>query len=320
MKKLFAILILLISIQSKSYSQLYPYLNTTNGWGFVDQNNKVVIKPIFSYVHPFYEGIAAVEINGLWGFINDKGKLLAKNIYIDLGKTNEGLVPVCNQNGKWGYIDVNGKTKIPFLYDYAQSFNHGLAPVSIDTLHGYIDVNGNIKIDKNFKFVSGFNDDGFALVATAYNNAYIIDTLGNIHDYMGNNQFALPSEGIFQSVVNNKWGFYDLATRKNIVLHEFDLVYHFNSGLAAVRKNSKWGYINKDGKLVIPYQFDDASSFSEGFAAVEVNKKKGYIDTKGDYLFEPQFESAGTFTNDVAEVEMNGYNFYISKHGKRLID
>lgn len=320
MKKLFLIFILLIAIQAKSYSQLYPYLHTAKGWGFVDQNNKVIIKPQFSYAHPFDEGIAAVQLNGLWGFIDDKGKLIAKYIYIDLGETNEGLIPVCNQSGKWGYIDLSGKTKIPFLYDNAKSFNHGLSPVSIDGLYGFIDEIGNFKIDRKFRFTSGFNDDGFALVAMSYDNVYIIDTLGNVHDYMGNNQYVLPSEGIFQGIANNKWGFFDLETRKNIIPHEFDLVYHFNSGLAPVRKGGKWGYINKDGKLIIPYLFDDANPFSEGFAVVKLNEKKGYIDTKGNYLFEPQFESAGEFRNEVAEVNINGYTFYVSKYGKKLID
>ncbi|HEY6388633.1 MAG TPA: WG repeat-containing protein, partial [Candidatus Acidoferrum sp.] len=47
--------------------------------------------------------------------------------------------------------------------------------------------------------------------------------------------------------------------------------------LTARREASHWGYVDADGKSVIPAQFDSASEFSEGVAAVEVNKRFGYI-------------------------------------------
>jgi len=42
----------------------------------------------------------------------------------------------------------------------------------------------------------------------------------------------------------------------------------FSEGLAAVKQNGKWGYIDQDGKTVIPFQYDLACAFSEGYAVV----------------------------------------------------
>lgn len=42
----------------------------------------------------------------------------------------------------------------------------------------------------------------------------------------------------------------------------------FSEGLAAVRQNGKWGYIDTDGKQVIPCQYDLAYEFNEGYAIV----------------------------------------------------
>ncbi len=39
-------------------------------------------------------------------------------------------------------------------------------------------------------------------------------------------------------------------------------------GLAAVQQGGKWGYIDTDGKTVIPFQYDLAHSFNEGLAIV----------------------------------------------------
>ncbi|MDJ0515966.1 MAG: WG repeat-containing protein [Trichodesmium sp. MO_231.B1] len=64
----------------------------------------------------------------------------------------------------------------------------------------------------------------------------------------------------------------------------------FSEGLAAVKKDGKWGYIDKTGKIVIPYQFDDAYGFQQGLAKVIVNEQEYLIDqsptmwvSKSDY-------------------------------------
>lgn len=37
----------------------------------------------------------------------------------------------------------------------------------------------------------------------------------------------------------------------------------FSDGLAPVKQNGKWGYINTDNEVVIPFQFDAAGIFNE---------------------------------------------------------
>lgn len=47
----------------------------------------------------------------------------------------------------------------------------------------------------------------------------------------------------------------------------------FSEGFAAVKKAGKWGFINKEGKNVIPCQYDKVASFREGLVAVVKNGK-----------------------------------------------
>lgn len=42
----------------------------------------------------------------------------------------------------------------------------------------------------------------------------------------------------------------------------------FSEGLAAVKKNGKWGFIDETGKVVIDFKYDYAGSFDEGYAVV----------------------------------------------------
>jgi hypothetical protein len=51
--------------------------------------------------------------------------------------------------------------------------------------------------------------------------------------------------------------------------------------LAAVKKNWKWGSINKKGEFVIEPQFEKAGFFRNGVASVRKNGKWGLIDKSG---------------------------------------
>lgn len=56
-------------------------------------------------------------------------------------------------------------------------------------------------------------------------------------------------------------------------------------GLFPIKKDGKWGYIDKTGKVVIEPQFDRAAGFSEGLAFVWIGNKGGWIDKTGNIIY-----------------------------------
>ena len=61
--------------------------------------------------------------------------------------------------------------------------------------------------------------------------------------------------------------------------------------------------------------FDDALPFSGGLAAVKTNGVWGYIDTNGEFSIDPAFEEAGSFVGNLAAVKRNGTWCVIDKSG-----
>lgn len=57
----------------------------------------------------------------------------------------------------------------------------------------------------------------------------------------------------------------------------------FNEGLAAVKKDGKWGYIDEEGKVVIPFQYDQAFIFNEGRAVVGTLSDVEDMGEDGEY-------------------------------------
>lgn len=61
-------------------------------------------------------------------------------------------------------------------------------------------------------------------------------------------------------------------------------------------KSSRWGFIDKTGKLVIPAEFSYVGNFKHGLAPVIVNgdwSKFGYIDKTGKLVIQAKFETKG---------------------------
>ena len=98
-----------------------------------------------------------------------------------------------------------------------------------------------------------------------------------------------------------KYG-YELYNRNTLVYIglPYDEVRELKEGLAAVKKNSHWGFINEKGELVIPCIYDEVHDFSEGYAVVFSHKsnrmcKSGYVNMFGDYWENTLYEEIGDF-------------------------
>ncbi len=67
--------------------------------------------------------------------------------------------------------------------------------------------------------------------------------------------------------------------------------------------DSKWGYIDKAGKTVIPGQFKEAREFSDSLALTQKDGKWGFIDTTGKVVIPYQFSNKPSdFINGYAMV------------------
>jgi hypothetical protein len=118
---------------------------------------------------------------------------------------------------------------------------------------------------------------------------------------------------------------------KTIIEHRFTAARPFCEGLAAVREDGKWGYVDHSGRFaiepkfdavgVLDYPGDDPMDFAEGCAAVRSGGRVGFIDLTGKFVIKPQFTSAWNFNGDVAAAQdwFSGKWGFIDRDGKWVI-
>jgi hypothetical protein len=74
-----------------------------------------------------------------------------------------------------------------------------------------------------------------------------------------------------------------------------DLIHDF----VPVQRGGKWGYLDANGKQVIPNEWDDAWRFSSlGYAVVIRNGKRGVVDRAGKLVIQPQWDGLFNFSRE----------------------
>ncbi len=117
---------------------------------------------------------------------------------------------------------------------------------------------------------------------------------------------------------NDKWGYID-KNGKEVIPCIYDFAIRFAEGLANVLKNDKWGLIDKNGNEVVPCRYDDTFYFSEGLALVQMNDKYGFINKNGKEVIPCKYDYAQDFSEGLAPVKMNGKWGFFDKNGNEVI-
>ena len=123
---------------------------------------------------------------------------------------------------------------------------------------------------------------------------------------------------------SNRRGYVDM-NGKEIIPLKYRKGVSFSENRSSVSLNNKCGFIDKTGKTRISFKYNDASNFQEGLARVKVDGKFGFINKTGKEIVSIIHDDAGLFSEGLAwvkrknEFERFGYEF-INKKGKAVIN
>jgi Caspase domain/WG containing repeat len=236
-------------------------------WRFRSGENKFVGGE-YEATLDFSDGLGAVQKDGKWGFIDKLGNSIIDCKYDQVRPFAEG----------WGWgkrgtksliLDSLGsETTLP--YKFVHRFSEGLGMVEQSNgAIGYIDALRNVMIptQKDRKYGSRFVE-GFAAISDTVPNLSFITPKGEILFSFKNGTMKGNKEG------------------KDITDDMLHNLHPFSNGLAAVRQNGKWGYIDGTGDFAIACQYDEVKRFSEGIAAVRRGNAWQYINTAGKMVRE----------------------------------
>lgn len=278
----------------------------------------------------------------------DSTKMIKINKYTTDYNFSDGLLSVFNnETKKWGFIDEKGNIVLDFKYLYGLSensktgyfnssphFTNGLAWVNklkpnakTESDFGlYILNKQGVEIETpKFDYFSDFVD-GFAFVSFKNKSFYINDKGQEVFKKIS--QFSpkitprpfVDGLAVFYDARNERCGYFN--KKGEIIVPAIYLnARDFNEGLAAVlvedndKSQSRWGFIDVNGNLVIPAIFNRIpSSFCEGFSSVVTGDGSVVMINKKGKVVSPHYRNILDFKNGYAIAH------YIEKSCASIVD
>ena len=269
-------------------------------------------RPLTPYKYKYMLDVSTVDLNCRY--------------YID---SNPSSLIAVLENGKWGFIDCSGNVIVSPKFDHddgygagdCPNFYDGCAAVGIDGNYGLIDTTGKAVVPFIYWYIepiwSAMLEDNPAVFydARVSNNGEvgrqdILSSKGErltFKDYYSVGKAADSMVVIHDGKYDNYMtGVYDLKTRKEILLGNYEEINYLGQSRFMVKKDGKWGCFDRSGKLIFDFKYDEVDAFRNGAARMKLGDKWGFVKLDGSVLVTPKYNSAYQFGKDRLAVVYDG--------------
>ncbi|MDE5869294.1 MAG: WG repeat-containing protein, partial [Muribaculaceae bacterium] len=211
----------------------YSNIEKSDNFLIVSQNNKKgllslsgqeILAPVYDDIVLGNNNSVLIKKEGKYGIANSNGNIIVEPVYPHLSAENGYIIVTSSDNHK-GLLSSTGKEIIAPVYDDLKAWPNNLILLSKNGKYGIASAKGNVLLEPLY---SNISKNGDLLTLTGSDNAKSI---------------------------------YDLA-KERTVLTGFDEIGNIlystsTNAFYPLKKNGKWGIINKNYQIVIPCQYND---------------------------------------------------------------
>ncbi len=238
--------------------------NVDRKFGFMDKNGKIQIPCIFDdIIDGFQDGFAIMKLDGQTVFVTNEGEILHENDSIHFEYNSEDLlcqkkILEIEKNDKKGVIRYTGETIVPceyekFIYicgdeDYLTDY---ITAYKDDKCYLYDIKTGKLLFVSPKGIYIDRIKDGFIMVRDEETETYGYANMKG--ELIANCIYTLPEE-------------VEMMMNHSVVI--------ISEGLAMIILGDRYGFIDNNGKVVVPLIYTGAIPFSNGITHVKKNDGK----------------------------------------------
>lgn len=272
-----------IKILKEGYKNEYIVINENNQYGLISTSGSILIEPKYEDIKYLNSStLFAVKEEGVWKLINtQEGKILIDGGYEDIKEAKTDSVIVV-KDGKYGIINANKEEKITPMYEelkYAFSIYY---IAKKDGKFGVINTENQEVIAFEYINMTYVENGGFIQADKSETETVIFDS--NLSQKIEGIISEVNTEkGYIKTFINNEYKYYNFKFEEK---YSSDLL--TANSIFLSKKDGKYGYVDKSGKVVIDYIYEDGTEQNEcGFAAVKKDGVWGSINKIGAIVKEP---------------------------------
>lgn len=263
----------------------YIVVNSENKYGIIDITKKTILEPKYEDIKPISSNnLYVVKQEGAYQVIDKTEAVVIKAGKFDEIIQIQGENLIFVKNKKYGVINSKAEEVIRAQYeDLKYAFSNY-----------YIAKNGGkYGIVSDTEVVVPFN---YASITYRKEADFIeLEQPDTVISKVLNNQFEEQFEGIVAQVntdkgyirarVNDEYQYYNLKFEKKTAQEVLT-----GNTLFLSKKEGKYGYVDKDGNVVVDYIYEDGLEQNTfGYIAVKKDGKWGALDKQGKQIAECQY-------------------------------
>ena len=293
-----------IKTLKEGYKNEYIIVDENDNCGVISTSGTIILEPAYKQIK--YLGnaeIYAVLIDNLWTLIKKNGEVI-NNAYNYISVKGENVV--VEKDGKYGIITTKGEEKITPTYE---SLEYAFSVYYIAKQEGKY---GIINIDNEpiipFEYLNMYYVE---------DKSILIGDITTTETVIFDNNLAQKLKGLFvfedeyikaRIDGQNKYYNYRFEEKQNRELLT-------KNTLFVSEKDGKYGYLNVSGEIVVDYIYDDAKEQNEaGYAAVKKDGKWGCIDRAGKLILEPSVNlDNNLYTDFIGQWHLSNEGIYYTK-------
>ena len=307
---------------ARSFKEGRAAVKKANKWFFINKYNEKVSSD-YDFIRDYQDGYAIVRIKNKYGMIDSLGMRVLNIKYDSIEYLSDGLILV-RENGIFKYITLKGEVviELPQYVMMAYPFKNGVARITKDDAKKYfINKKGEKITEPIYDSVSDFEGD-LASVWVSMEGSTIIYRNGE-ELFPRTTNFVInecvSKKGIFKAT----FGYHKQALIDrfgNFITNKFyQEIYNVSDGVIRVRdEKGYYGFIDSNGKEIIPCILEYALDFQEGAAVIKENDRYGFINKGGFIIIPCIYDHASSFSNNLALLELDNQEFYVDKNNKPL--
>ena len=289
----------------KEASQGFIVKNQEEKYGIIDISNKQVLETKYDAISKIHEGdYYVVTENGKQKVVKKDGTEILNGEYDEivaiLKNPENGII--YKDNEKYGLMNLEGTKIIAENYDDLKEAKTGTFIVKQKDNYGIIDQEGKTLVEVKYKGIN-YNEkaDIYITEDENYNNEIL------------NGNYEIKLTGMVTNIDDER-GYIEIKQEEGYKYYNFKFeeqkeadIFKTNT-LFVSKKDGKYGFLDKDGNVVVDYIYDDATMQNTyGYAGIKKDGKWGVVDRNGKVIQEPTYK-----LDDYLQIDFIG-RWYLGK-------
>lgn len=268
-----------IKILEEGYKDEYIVVDENDNEGVISTSGTLIVTPAYKEIKYLNSNeIYAAKIDDKWTLINKKGEVL-NNEYDDY-TYSKGDYVIVQKDGKYGIITTAGEVKIEPTYEELEYAFSVYYIAKLNSKYGVINTDNTSVIPLEYLNITCMEDKEILIADRTETETVLFDS--NLTEKLTG--IFVYEQDYIKARIDGEDKYYTYKFEEKDIKDVLT-----KNTLYVSKKDGKYGFVDKQGNVVVDYIYDEAKEQNiYGFAAIKLNGFWGSIDRNGRVVLQPE--------------------------------